>query len=316
MKFIDTFKARLFLTTKLTNQPIRLTHRRIFILPTLRGLAFIGLIALLLSIAFIYNNNLVYMLAFLLFGIFFIAILHSFKSINGLILRQGKAVSVFAGENAQFNLYVENRHEVARYGLKFSSKNIITQQIDVPANATKNVILLSKTQRRGWHELGIVTLACEFPLGLFNTWSLLNFDLKALIYPSPASIEIPFPDNVGSDTKTGFTKPKTGDDDFYGLATYQNGDSIKQIHWKAYAKGLGLFSKKYSGNVSTSEDIWLDYEQTYAQNSEMRLSQLCRWVVDAEKLGITYGFKLGEFTLQPNNGESHAKQCLDALALF
>jgi uncharacterized protein (DUF58 family) len=200
--------------------------------------------------------------------------------------------------------------------LTFSSKNIITQQIDVSANATKKVTLLSKTQRRGWHELGIVRLSCEFPLGLFQTWSLLNFDLKALIYPAPASIEIPFPDNTGSDTQIGFSKPKTGDDDFYGLAAYQIGDSIKQIHWKAYAKGLGLFSKKYSGNVSVSEDIWLDYEQTHAQNTEARLSQLCRWVIDAEKLELNYGFKLADFSLQPNNGESHAKKCLEALALF
>jgi uncharacterized protein (DUF58 family) len=314
MKFIDSLKARLFKPTKPSNQPITLTHHRIFILPTQRGLAFVGLIALLLLIAFIYNNNLVYMLAFLLFGIFFITILHSFKSMNALTLRQGKTDSVFAGENAQFILYVENQTTTPRYSLNFKTDNSLPQQIDISPNSTKQVILTTKTQRRGWHELGIITLSCEFPLGLFRTWSLLNFDLKALVYPTPANIEIPFPENANSASQAGFAKPKTGDDDFYGLKPYQAGDSIKQIHWKTYAKGLGLFSKQYSNNVSA--DIWLDYEQTYAQNSETRLSQLCRWVVDAEKLGITYGFKLGELTLQPNNGESHAKKCLDALALF
>jgi len=316
MKFIDTFKARLFLTNQLTNQPITLTHRRIFILPTLRGLAFVGLIALLLLIAFIYNNNLVYMLAFLLFGVFFITILHSFKSINGLILRQGKVNAVFAGETAQFNLYVENQQEIPRYGLKFSGNNLITQQVDVEANTTKKITLLSKSKQRGWHALEKVTLACEFPLGLFRVWSLLHFDLKTLVYPTPANVEMPFPENTGSDTQTGFTKPITGNDDFYGLASYQAGDSIKQIHWKAYAKGLGLFSKKYTGNVSVSEEIWLDYDQTHAQNSEARLSQLCRWVIDAKKLELSYGFKLADFSLQPNNGEAHARKCLEALALF
>lgn len=316
MKFIDSLNARLFNAPQSTNQPIKLTHRRIFIMPTQRGVAFVGLIVLLLLIAFIYNNNLIYMLAFLLLGIFFITILHSFKSINELVLRQGKVNAVFVGENAQFNLYIENQHQIPRYGLKFSGKNIISQQIDIPANTTEKVILLSKTKQRGWHALDKVTLACEFPLGLFRAWSQLNFDLKTLVYPAPANVEMPFPENTGSNTQTGFTKPVTGDDDFYGLASYQAGDSIKQIHWKAYAKGLGLFSKQYTGNVSISEDIWLDYEQTHAQNTEARLSQLCRWVIDAEKLELNYGFKLADFSLQPNNGEAHAKKCLEALALF
>ena len=73
---------------------IRLSHRRIYILPTLQGLGFVALIVLLLLIAFVYNNNLAYLLAFLLASIFFITILHSFKSIAGLILTQGHSQPV------------------------------------------------------------------------------------------------------------------------------------------------------------------------------------------------------------------------------
>jgi len=55
------------------------------------------------------------------------------------------------------------------------------------------------------------------------------------------------------------------------------------------AKGQGLFSKQYSED--SSSELWLDYEQTLGHNVEERLSQLCRWVLDAEKAGLTYGFK-------------------------
>ena len=76
---------------------LSLNHRRIFILPTKRGLGFALLMLLLLLIAFVYNNNLVYMLTFLLASIFFITILHTYKSLSGLIVQKGRSKAVFAG---------------------------------------------------------------------------------------------------------------------------------------------------------------------------------------------------------------------------
>jgi len=49
---------------------LTLDQRRIFILPSKRGLGFALLILVLMLIAFVYNNNLAYMLAFLLASIF------------------------------------------------------------------------------------------------------------------------------------------------------------------------------------------------------------------------------------------------------
>ena len=51
--------------------PLELTQRRVFIVPTRRGFGMVLTIILLLLIAFVYNNNLVYMLGFLLASIFF-----------------------------------------------------------------------------------------------------------------------------------------------------------------------------------------------------------------------------------------------------
>ena len=95
---------------------------------------------------------------------------------------------------------------------------------------------------------------------------------------------MPFPETPSAEAQQGFSRK--GADDFYGLQEYQSGDSIKHIHWKAFAKGLGVFSKQYGGEQS-SEEIWLDYDYAPGHNIEERLSQLCRWVIDAEQAGIT-----------------------------
>ena len=89
LKLTERFKLSRFTSGEKSRvKQFTLGHRRIFILPTQRGLGFVVLITLLLLIAFIYNNNLAYLLAFLLASIFFITILHSFKSLAGLVENQ------------------------------------------------------------------------------------------------------------------------------------------------------------------------------------------------------------------------------------
>jgi uncharacterized protein (DUF58 family) len=133
-----------------------------------------------------------------------------------------------------------------------------------------------------------------------------------LVYPKPANQEIPFPETGSAQNQQG--RFKKGGDEFYGLQSYQAGDPIRHLHWKAYAKGLGLFSKQYGGE--TSVEIWLDYGHAPGQSLEERLSYLCRWVVDAERAGMAYGFILPGLRLEPGNGATHYRKCLEALALF
>ena len=292
------------------DEPVTLNHRRIFILPTHRGLNFAMLIALLLLIAFVYNNNLAYLLAFLLASIFFITILHSYKSLAGLILQKGQCKAVFSGEAVGFDVNINNPVDIERYNLQITLQK--PQSLTIKAQEKVCVTLYSLTQKRGWHTAGTVTISSTYPLGLFRAWSPIRFNLKALVYPKPSKLELAFPETPSTQVQQGFRQK--GADDFYGLKEYQPGDSIKHIHWKAYAKGQGLFSKQYGGD--NSAEIWLDYEHAPGHNTEERLSQLCRWVLDAERTGVRYGFSLPGFKILPDNSLLHTRKCLEALALF
>ena len=301
---------------KTTDKSITLNHRRIFILPSLQGLGFVVLIVLLMLIAFVYNNNMAYLLAFLLASIFFITILHSFKSLAGLILTQGHSQAVFSGEAAGFDLVVNNPGHVERFNLQASLDQ--TFSFTLAGQEKKTITLYSVTDKRGWHNIDTVTLSSTYPLGLFRAWSPLRFAAKALVYPKPTSEELPFPeaeaDQAQIQSQKLVNKNSKGSDDFYGLKEYQAGDSIKHIHWKAFAKGQGLFSKQYGGDSLV--ELWLNYDQTPGHTIEQRLSQLCRWTIDAEKAGLLYGFTIPGVKLEPNHGKAHYEKCLQALALF
>ena len=301
---------QIFRTAPATGEPITLTHKRIFILPTRRGMDFVIIIGILLLIAFIYNNNLAYLLSFLLASVFFITIIHTFKSLSGLVIYKGQSSSVFATEAAGFDIHVSNPTTEPRFNLQLHLTDEVLFSLEPLQKQC--MTLYSPTQKRGWHHCGKIVLSCTYPLGLFRAWSVLRFDAKALVYPKPAKEVLAFPENAGAQNQQG--SAKTGNDEFYGLKEYQSGDSIRHIHWKAFAKGLGLYSKQYSGE--TFAELWLNYEAAPGHDTEQRLSQMCRWLVDADKAGLHYGFMLPGVRIEPSSGTGHFKKCLEALALF
>ena len=295
---------------RLDDKPLILNQRRIFILPTQRGFGFALLIVLLALIAFVYNNNLAYMLAFLLASIFLITILHTYKSLAGLTIQEGATVAAFAGESAGFGVYIDNPTPIERQHIQLKMKTV--ENFNLQMHTKTQLTLYEPTQKRGWHPAGKVTVSSTYPLGLFRAWSPIRFNAKALVYPKPVDQKIPFPESGATQNQQG--QFKKGGDEFYDLQGYKAGDPIKHLHWKAYARGLGLFSKQYG--AENSAEIWLDYGHTSGQSLEERLSYLCRWVVDAEQAGLSYGFVMPGLRLEPGNGSAHYRRCLEALASF
>ena len=184
-----------------------------------KGFGFVLLIILLLLIAFIYNNNLAYLLAFLLASIFFVSILHSYKSISGIVVSPGTVEPVFAGEAAGFVIHLENTEKQHKISLHIKSGTAAEQQIGIAPHSTATVKLFIPTHKRGWQPLDTVTVFSYFPLGLFRAWSPIRFNVQALVYPKPALIDQAFP---AIDASTAQNEGnKTGNDDFFGLLEYQ-----------------------------------------------------------------------------------------------
>jgi uncharacterized protein (DUF58 family) len=108
--------------------------------------------------------------------------------------------------------------------------------------------------------------------------------------------------------------PTTGDEEFQTLRSYKPGDTPRQIAWKALAREKGLLVKEFGAMAST--DLWLDYEALRGLGAEDRLSRLTWWVLEAERMQLSYGLKLPGRSIAPSTGALHRGLCLEALALF
>jgi uncharacterized protein (DUF58 family) len=291
--------------------PVPLTRRRIYILPTRHGLVFgVVLLAMLIG-AINYQNGLAYLLTFLLSSLGIVSILHSYRNLHGLVVHFGQPAAVFAGERASFPLQLENPLGRARYALRLEREGEISCT-DLPASDAHWLHLPMPTKGRGLQAAGRLVLSSIYPLGLFRAWSYLYPAQPVLVYPHPEGPrELP---PAQHQAEGGEGSAGRGGDDFDSLRPYHEGDSLKHVHWKALARGQGMVTKQFAGGGNRV--LWLHWEQTSRQDTEQRLSALCRWVLEADSRGIAYGLVLPHQQINPASGPAQRKRCLEALALY
>lgn len=288
-----------------------LTYRRIYILPTRFGAAFTVMLVLMWVGAVNYNNNLTFMLAFLLGGLFIAAMHHVFFNLVGLRVKPIGAEPVFSGDEAVFDVVLVNQRRYPRLALEACGPDTGAFPVDVPANDDTVVRIARQTTRRGRLPGGRVTLSTRYPTGLFRAWSWVEPELSCLVYPRPETGPVPEPQGEGGRNRG--SRQGSGDEDFAGLRRYRPGDPVRHIAWKAtHARDPQV--KVFAGE--TRERLWLRWEATAGLDVERRLSRLCRWILDAHAEGRVYGLALPGERVPPGSGLGHRGRCLAALALF
>ncbi|MES2500442.1 MAG: DUF58 domain-containing protein [Pseudomonadota bacterium] len=301
-----------FRVSKTTLNIATLHPRQIYILPTRWGILYgVMLIALLIG-SINYALSLGFYITFLLAALGNIAMLHTWRNLLHLQVSVIKVSPVFAGDFAEVTLQISDLKNRPRYAVCacFSQDKTVTQNIAV--NEAQVFSVPVSTQKRGLHALPRITLNTQFPLNLLHAWAVVENPFQVLVYPKASDFISPKTLSSDVSAQTGNQLNK-GDEDFNGHKNYQFGDSPSRIDWKASSRSIGMFTKLYSGTVSST--LWLDWDLTEG-DYEARISQLTRWVIEAHAAQQNYGLKLPSITLQPSHSESHYHQALTALALL
>ncbi|WP_455205997.1 DUF58 domain-containing protein [Kaarinaea lacus] len=292
--------------------PLTLVQRRVFILPTKLGVAFAVLLFVMLVGSINYSNSLGFMLTFLLASLNVISILHCYRNLLHLQVSVKNIRPVYCDDKAHIPVLLDNTGQQARYSLQLAFPNNASVKCDIPADGWTTVELPKHCENRGLHNIGRFTLSTVFPLGMFRAWSHLRFDVNHLVYPKPAKAT-PLPQDSAYRPKHSGDKGR-GSDDFAGLRNYHVGDSLRHVHWKTVAKDQDLHTKQFGGD--RNDELWLDWRRLESLSVEQRLSLLCRWIIDAETEGLSYGLWLPSNEITPSHGENHKHRCLKALALY
>lgn len=265
------------------------------------------------------SNSAAYLLMFFLISAVGVSAIHAHFALAGLRVRAGRVEPVFAGETAAVPIEIINPTRRGRLALAVAPSDAVFRDDNhlrlprLEANGAETVFYPLPTSRRGRQPLERIALTTVYPLGFFRSWVYKTLDASAVVYPAPAgSLSLPTGPAINAETAAGLS---AGGDDYTGARGYQPGESQRHVDWRAVARGQPLLIKQFAG--AGSRRVWLDYaDLSGVGDVERRLSQLARWIVDAERENCVYGLRLPGFVAEPASGSRHSHRCLEALALF
>jgi uncharacterized protein (DUF58 family) len=293
--------------------PITLNRKKTYILPTRYGYLFIVLLIVMLIGSANYNNNLGFLLTFLLSSMCVISLYYTSNNIKGIQIVSARAEPVFAGDPAIFeltfmvtgadrpsvNVTLSNQQEIEPITLFFHEDNQIRRS--------------KISSNRGILKPGSITISTDYPFGIFRSWSTIHVNLNCYVYPKPIFSSTEF--DTGSSQHNGATNlNRSGADDFQGLVEYQPGDSLQHVSWKKLSAGQGLFTKKFDG--LSGNNIKIDWLTLPTLDPETKLSIMCGMILKAHRMNLEYELRLPGTTIEQASGNQHKNRCLKSLSLF
>ena len=292
--------------------PLSLQRRRLYILPTRAGLGFMVLLLFMLAAGLNYANSLALFLTFLLGGFVLVTMQLCHRNLLGASLDAAAAPPTFALRPGNLRLTLANSALAPRYRIESGLSDEPLLAADVPAQGRQSIELPVAAPKRGIVTIERLRLTTTHPFGLFRTWTWVHAPIEMLVYPRPSG-SLPMPDESGRKSGTR-SHSHSGADEWHGLRPFRDGDSPRQVDWKAYAREAPLLVKEYSS--AGSEIRVFHFDRLTHLGIEARLEQLARWVVDSEERGDRYGLELPKLSIAPDRGTDHRHRCLSALALY
>lgn len=298
--------------------PLKGSHaNRTYIIPTRFGLYFGLSMFLLLAVAFIYSNNVVYFICFFLTSLAHIVMWSTNSNISRLRVDFVQAPDFFADEKGRLRILITNQKNTPSYLIRVNIPHENQQHLinEISALSQQSADLLFSASHRGYQKIPSIIAESRYPFGLLKSWKHKKISNQVLVYPKrEGNPRLPEKGkNQGADS-LGRTLQLSSENAFQGHRPYQASDSFRQMDWKAFARTQELLIKQFESE--NKGQLQLRWEDTGFQDPEKKLSQLSLWISECEKQHRIYQLALPDETTPWGKGSAHAHECLKKLALY
>lgn len=285
---------------------------KIHIRPTRYGWIFLVVVFSMLAGSINYNNNLGFLFTFLLASMGFVSLIHSFRNFSDLRIESVQTWPVFERQTAMFQIHL-GKISASHIGIRFRLAGSETAEADLTPKGRNRRTLSIPAYKRGVIKPSILVVDSIYPFGIVRFSAEYDVGIVCFVYPKPVPVHQLTPqDLIQAHAKE--EKLYAEPDDFKGLKSYQQGDPIQHIFWKAYSRGQGLMIKEFSASETPS--LLFSWYKIKEDTTEKKLSLMCAMILKAHGLNLKYGLKLPGRIIEPGMDERHKHKCLEALALF
>jgi len=260
----------------------------------------------LFFLAYMHNYNIVYLMMFFVFSLAGASSIIGRLNLYEIQASVMVAQDLFARTPSVYTLNIYNPNpEKDCFSLECSNAQSSTLIHELRAGQTKTITLEFSPKRRGKTRLPLLRLGSHFPLPHELLFKDLDLEYESIVYPEPK----------GQSLESFSSKHRffVGEyDDFEGIRTYREGESLSLIHWPSLAKGGSLMAKEFS-LLEKSRHLHFDFIKA-GESDEERLSQFCLWALECKKKNIDYTMHFPK-TLLNSTARSHY-EILQFLALY
>jgi uncharacterized protein (DUF58 family) len=291
---------------------LRLGLRTLYILPTGLGWLWLAGVALLLLVGIQTQANGPLLLAFLMLGLWLLALHLTHFNLHGLELSCGTPTWGFADEPVPYPLTLRSTGLCEGLELQWVDGTGEPLTAGVLRPGEHRLDLPWRPEGRGLRRPGPLRLASTAPMGLFVCWSLWQPPEPQLIVPArtPGPVR-----ELAGDVPEGMAAGRlarldAGGDAWQDLRPRRPQDSPSRVAWKLVAQGRGVQVKRFASEAPrvlvVAPEPSLPRERALQHLSD----RICR----LHREGTPFGLLWQGAVVGPAAGLVHRDQCLILLA--
>lgn len=288
---------------------LRISLRRIFIVPTALGWLWAAVGGLLYVVGVNTSSNVPLILGFLMLALQLLAIFLTAQTLHGLQLNWQMQLEGCAGEQLPLMLQLTVPKGMRYLGLQLGPKG--RRWEGICEAGMQKIAVPWQGENRGLHKLPRLRIDSQAPLGLWVCWVRLQLATEALLYPEPiaaAVVEMPWPQAVGTQQAQQSAEPH----DFHSLQPHRPEEGPQRLAWKQLARGHGEFSKRFE--APSAKAVLLSLQPGIEK--EKGLSAIAARIKQLASKGDSYGLLVEHINIPPANSAEHRRICLRSLALL
>jgi uncharacterized protein (DUF58 family) len=283
-----------------------------YIVPSGLGVFFLLGCIVLFVFGALYRNDILYVHAFALLSLFFLAMIQTHGNVRRLSASLFSRETPLAGQNFAVVVRIENPARVGSTLLKVrmrpfvqstTSQEIIQKNVSFPmakveavrerewvdyaeGKETTSVPFLLKSLSRGKLPDFRVIITTRYPFGLFVAWRIFDGQFDGFVAPAAfGPMPLPYGFREGNSGQAAENTNEKKGPELEEPRGYTAGDSPRSILWRRYLPGkIPLVRQLRDENV---QDLVLSWKATEPLGDvEARLGQMCAWLVECRRRSL------------------------------
>ena len=295
----------------------------------LAGMLLIGLVAVNADV------NLLVVILGLGFGALVVSAFFNWVSLRGIDVERVAPEVVVAGQPFVVRLSVTNRKRWGRSRGLHIVDALSRESPMAPPEAYIRVLRPRETRTieipavcpvRGRIQFGTIAVGTRFPFGLFTKYLLIHRPDEVVVFPRLGRLNADLQNAIRTLDEghlEGTASQQAGDDEFYGIREFREGDNPRRIHWRRSARTGQLMIREMARSRATQ--IWCVVDTRVAQDDAAAAARLEAAISCAATTichGLDRGARIGLIcngeplvVMPPGGGRSHGPRLLRQLAV-